>query len=86
MLRWTVDTSDAVAEEDATHYANFGRGRYSVTRSHGSEPWFQARWHRWRRVATHSKIIGSAPTLEAAKEVCKHHAAGIVAAIRERGK
>jgi hypothetical protein len=76
MLTWTIDAR-GLAE---AHYANFGRGRYSVTRSHGPRPYL-ARWHRYRDRENYSKLLGGAPTLEAAKEVCEHHAARIVGAI-----
>jgi hypothetical protein len=66
LLTWTVSDSGG-------HYADFGRGRYSVARTHGSVPRFVACWHRSRDPFTQGQNKG-APTLEAAKVACERHA------------
>jgi hypothetical protein len=38
LLTWTIDLSAACSEEAAPHYADFGRGRYSVGKAIGSRP------------------------------------------------
>ena len=67
LLTWTV--SDV-----GVHYADFGRGRYSVARTDGRVPRFVARWHRSRAPFTEGKNITGAPTIEAAKAACERHA------------
>jgi hypothetical protein len=67
VLIWTVSVS-------GSHYADFGRGRYSVARTHGRVPRFVARWHRNRGAFTQGQNITGAPTLEAAKAACERHA------------
>jgi hypothetical protein len=74
LLTWTIDLSAACSEEAAPHYANFGHGRYSVGKAIGSRPWYVARWHRSRRPQNYGQNITGAPTLEAAKAACEHHA------------
>jgi hypothetical protein len=66
-LTWTVSDS-------GRHYADFGRGRYSVARTHGRVPRFVARWHRTRGPFTQGQNITGAPTPEAAKAACERHA------------
>ena len=67
VLTWTVSDSGG-------HYADFGRGRYSVARTHGRVPRFVARWHRTRGPFTQGQNITGAPTPEAAKAACERHA------------
>ena len=67
LLTWTVSVS-------GSHYADFGRGRYSVARTHGRVPRFVARWHRSRGPFTQGQNITGAPTLEAGKTACERHA------------
>jgi hypothetical protein len=67
VLTWTVSDSGG-------HYADFGRGRYSVARTHGQVPRFVARWHRTRGPFAEGQNITGAPTLEAAKASCERHA------------
>ena len=75
LLIWTIDLSGGLSEEVAPHYADFGRGRYSVARVPGFlTPWYAARWHRSRRPQNYGENITGAPTLEAAKAACEHHA------------
>src|SRR4051812_50105561 len=59
LLTWTVSDSGG-------HYADLGRRRYSVARTHGRVPRFVARWHRSRGQFTEGKNITGAPTIEAA--------------------
>ena len=67
LLTWTVS-------DGGVHHADFGRGRYSVARTHGRVPRFVARWHRSRGPFTDGKNITGAPTIEAAKAACERHA------------
>jgi hypothetical protein len=67
LLTWTVS-------DGGVHHADFGRGRYSVARTHGRVPRFVARWHRSRSPFTEGKNITGAPTIEAAKAACERHA------------
>jgi hypothetical protein len=67
LLTWTVSDSGG-------HFADFGRGRYSVARTYGRVPRFVARWHRSRDPFTQGQNITGAPTLEAAKVACERHA------------
>ena len=60
LLSWTVS-------DGGVHHADFGRGRYSVARTHGRVPRFVARWHRSRGPFAEGKNITGAPTIEAAK-------------------
>jgi hypothetical protein len=48
LLTWTVS-------DRGDHYADFGRGRYSVARTHGRVPRFVARW------SPHSQSVHSGP-------------------------
>jgi hypothetical protein len=43
------------------HYADFGRGRYSVARTYGWVQRFVARWHRSRDPFTQGQNITGAP-------------------------
>jgi hypothetical protein len=45
------------------HHADFGRGRYSVARTHGRVPRFVVRWHRSRGPFTEGKNITGRPAL-----------------------
>jgi hypothetical protein len=56
LLTWTVSDS-------GVHHADFGRGRYSVARTHGRVPRFVARWHRSRGPFTEGKNITGRPAL-----------------------
>src|SRR4051794_27450794 len=55
LLTWTVS-------DKGDHYADFGRGRYSVARTHGRVPRFVARWHRSRGPVTQGQNITGATT------------------------
>ena len=48
LLTWTVS-------DGGVHHADFGRGRYSVAKTHGRVPRFVARWHRSRGPFTEGK-------------------------------
>ena len=67
LLTWTVS-------DNGIHYADIGRGRYSVARTYGRVPRFVARWHRSRGPFTQGQNITGAPTLEAAKAAFERHA------------
>ena len=75
ILVWTVEVDRPLLLEDVTHYANFGRGRYTVKRSPRAGVGYVARWHRSRRPQNRGENIGSTPKLEAAKTACERHAA-----------
>ena len=75
-LTWTVDLSGGLDEEYATHYADFGRGRYSVGKIQGFlTPWYEARWHSSPYPSNQGENITGAATLEVAKAACESHAA-----------
>ena len=77
-LPWAIDPidlSNGLDERYATYYADFGRGRYSIARVPGFlTPWYAARWHRTRRASDRGENITGAPTQEATKAACEHHA------------
>jgi hypothetical protein len=56
LLTWTVS-------DGGVHHADFGRGRYSVARTHGRVPRFVVRWHRSRGPFTEGKNITGRPAL-----------------------
>ena len=60
LLTWTVS-------DGGVHHADFGRGRYSVARTHGRVPRFVA------PLAPRPQSF-YAPTIEAAKAACERHA------------
>ena len=53
----------AWAGDFGVHHADFGRGRYSVARTHGRVPRFVVRWHRSRGPFTEGKNITGRPAL-----------------------
>jgi hypothetical protein len=74
-LTWTVDLIGGLDEEYATHYADFGRGRYSVGNPGFSHTLVEARWHSSPYPSNQGENITGAATLEVAKAACESHAA-----------